>query len=107
MDNLTRLLHGLVDCLQLNLTYKTCVLRFRSVSGVNMTKLKYDPHIEEQLQVAVEQWEHTVMSEVRDYVAMHGADTFKDALIMFDKDTYNKMFHPVKEIDKCYLTTPK
>lgn len=63
--------------------------------------------IEEELaKVASESWEHTVMSEVRDYIEVHGADTFKDALMTFNKDTYNKLFHPPSHItETCYLTS--
>ena len=79
MDNLTRLLHGLVDCLQLNLTYKTCVLKFRSVSGVNMYKT-----LEE-------------LNKIVDYVITHGdweplndlknaKETFREAVIQTYKE---------------------
>lgn len=59
-------------------------------------------------QVQIEFWEHDVMSQVRDFINLEGADTFKDALMSFDKEAYNKLFHPERKINPdCYLTTPK
>lgn len=59
---------------------------------------------EDFVQVAEELWEHEVMTEVRDYINVHGASVFKDALMMFNKDTYDKLFHPQKAHETCYLT---
>ena len=56
------------------------------------------------VQMAEEIWEHEVMTEVRDYINVHGADVFKDALMMFNRETYDKLFHPKKESETCYLT---
>ena len=61
---------------------------------------------EEQIQI--EFWEHEVMSQVRDFIKLEGADTFKDALMTFDRETYMQLFHPERKINAdCYLTTPK
>jgi hypothetical protein len=74
-----------------------------------MGRLKQQMIISEELaQVAAESWEHTVMSNVREYIGVHGVSDFKDALMMFDKKTYNDLFHPQEKInDTCYLTNPK
>lgn len=69
-----------------------------------MGKLKQQMIIQEELNQAAESWEHTVMSEVRDFINAHGADTFKDALMSFNKDAYDKLFHPKKLLDTCFLT---
>jgi hypothetical protein len=73
-----------------------------------MGKLKQQLIIQEELaQVAAESWEHSVMSEVREYIDIHGPDVFKDALFTFNKDTYRKLFHQANKVDECYLTNPK
>lgn len=59
-------------------------------------------------QLAIEFWEHEVMSQVRDFINLEGADTFKDALMSFDKLTYDKLFHPEKlSQQECYLTSKR
>ena len=74
-----------------------------------MGKLKQQMIISQELaQVAAESWEHTVMSNLCDYVKIHGVSDFKDALMMFNKDVYNDIFHPQDKINtECYLTNPK
>lgn len=58
--------------------------------------------------IAIEFWEHDVMSAVCDFIKLEGTDTFKDALMTFNKDIYMKLFHPdTAKSEKCYLTTPK
>lgn len=70
-----------------------------------MGKLKQQMIIsQEEAQIAAESWEHTVMSNITEYIGIHGASDFKDALMMFSKDTYDKLFHPQEESTKCYLT---
>ena len=73
-----------------------------------MGKLKQAMIISEELAlVAAESWEHTVMSNLNEYIAIHGASDFKDALMMFNRDVYDKLFHPKEAHQTCALTTKK
>jgi hypothetical protein len=70
-----------------------------------MGKLK-ESLIKSEEDLAVEMWEHNVMAEVRDFVNLHGADIFKDALMTFSRETYHAIFHPQQKVETCYLTNP-
>ena len=73
-----------------------------------MGKLKQAMIISEELAlVAAESWEHTVMSNLSEYIAIHGASDFKDALMMFNRDVYDKLFHPKEIHQTCALTSKK
>ena len=73
-----------------------------------MGKLKQAIIISEELAlVAAESWEHTVMSNLSEYIAIHGASDFKDALMMFNHDVYDKLFHPKEAHQTCALTCKK
>jgi len=73
-----------------------------------MGKLKQAMIISEELAaVAAESWEHTVMSNVNEYIGIHGASVFKDALMMFNRDAYDKLFHPKESPKTCALTETK
>ena len=73
-----------------------------------MGKLKQAMIISEELAlVAAESWEHTVMSNLSEYIAIHGASDFKDALMMFNHDVYDKLFHPKETHPTCALTCKK
>ena len=73
-----------------------------------MGKLKQAMIISEELAlVAAESWEHTVMSNLSEYIAIHGASDFKDTLMMFNRDVYDKLFHPKEAHQTCALTCKK
>jgi len=73
-----------------------------------MGKLKQAMIISEEMAVvAAESWEHTVMSNLSEYIGIHGASDFKDALMMFNRDVYDKLFHPKDAHPTCALTTKK
>ena len=73
-----------------------------------MGKLKQAMIISEEMAVvAAESWEHTVMSNLSEYIGIHGASDFKDALMMFNRDVYDKLFHPKEAHQTCALTSKK
>lgn len=73
-----------------------------------MGKLKDSMIISAELAaIAAESWEHTVVSNVSEYIAIHGASDFKDALMMFNREIYDKLFHPKEAHQTCALTTKK
>jgi len=47
------------------------------------------------------------MSNLSEYIAIHGASDFKDALMMFNRDVYDKLFHPKEAHPTCALTCKK
>jgi len=47
------------------------------------------------------------MSNLSEYIAIHGASDFKDALMMFNRDVYDKLFHPKEAHQTCALTSKK
>jgi hypothetical protein len=71
-----------------------------------MGKLKQAMIISDELASAgAEMWEHNVISEAAEFIAIHGADHFKDSLFTFNKDIYNKLFNTTKSKEKtCFLT---
>ena len=75
-----------------------------------MGKLKNQMIIDQELAiVAAESWEHSVMANLRDYLAVHGVQDFKDALHSFDITTYRTLFNPGIQHagQKCALTDKK
>lgn len=71
-----------------------------------MGKLKQQMIISDELAaVAAESWEHSVMSNTSEFIQMHGASNFKDALMMFNRDSYDKLFHPKEAHQTCALTS--
>jgi hypothetical protein len=71
-----------------------------------MGKLKESMIISEELASAgAEMWEHNVISEAAEFIAIHGADHFRDSLFTFNRDVYNKLFNVEKKTEKsCFLT---
>lgn len=68
-----------------------------------MGKLKQQMIIDEELAaVAAESWEHSVISNLRDFITAHGVQDFKDALHSFDVGVYKLLF---KESTQCGTQT--
>ena len=71
-----------------------------------MGKLKESMIISQELaEAGAEMWEHNVISEAAEFIAIHGADHFRDSLFSFNRDIYHKLFNLTESKEKtCFLT---
>jgi len=71
-----------------------------------MGKLKESMIISDELAKAgAEMWEHNVISEAAEFIAIHGADHFRDSLFSFNKEIYHKLFNITESKEPtCFLT---